>query len=418
MMVETGSDQATIRARYGDRLDRHIAAVSTTPGWRDDAGAATIPEKVRTRITCHPIAVNRYAQNGICSFAIQCNNDISRTRHVVREFNVPVNDPGPTVLCTIDPGFVIHDELEIEGEDPSIRTLNLWEEILKSVSSTGRMPQEPFVVGFRHDSEIYDPAVLYVIERNGDLSWWKNREAFVTGGSNVWEGPRTVGNGWNGFQTVFNGGGATMYAVRRDGNIAWYNHKGFWEGRYEWLDPPRVVGHGFQSFKSIFPGGEYVIYAIQPNGDLLWFRHDGGRRGGGVDTWRGGQRIGNGWQNFTKVMSGGKGIIYGITLEGALVRYNHSGYLEGTNQWGLHGTIGRTGWSQFRDVVAAAHNVLYAFTHDGRVLWYKYKTRVRRPLTGGREIGATWEGPVEVRRFLPGFHSAFILLEAPVDDPG
>ena len=412
MLIETGSDLAAIRARYGEQLDRHIAAVGITPGWQDDGSSATtIAEKIRSRITCQPIAVHKFAQNGVCDFTVQCSNDIERKRQVVREFSVEMPGGGPTVLCTINPEVVTLDEQQIEDDDPTIRMLYLWEEILKSISSTGHMPAEPFV-GVFPSVEIIDPAVLYLVELNGDLIWRKNYDASQPGGSNKWDGPRTVGTGWGGFKTVFSGGGAAIYAVRNDGVLMWFRHEGFWSGTWNWVDPPHQVGHGWQGFREIFSGGEYIVYGIKTNGDLLWYHHLGGRLGGGEDTWTGPIQVGNGWASFHKVMSGGHGIIYAIGTDGALLRYNHIGYLTGTMDWGYQQQIG-TGWGDFGDVVAANNNVLYAFTRDGRILWYKYTMKRRLFPRRGPRFRVDWEGPVEILRFVPGFRTAFTLMDAP-----
>lgn len=417
MMIETGSDRATIRARHGAQLDRHIAAVSVTFGWHDDgSGAVTIAEKIRSRITCQPIPVTKYAQNGVCNFTVQCSNTIERTRHIVREFSVEMPDAGAAVLCTINPEVVDLDEREIEDEDAGIRMLSLWEEILKSIDSTGHMPAEPFV-GVFPTNEVFLPQVLYLIARNGDLVWRMNHDAARPGGSNRWDGPRTVGTGWDGFKTVFCGGGAAIYGVRPDGALIWHRHDGWQTGTWNWHEPSQQVGYGWQGLREIFSGGEYVVYGIQQDGALIWYRHDGGRYGGGLDTWAGRVPVGTGWAGFQKVMSGGDGIIYTIGTDGVLTRYNHIGYRTGTTEWGYSQKIG-TGWAEFKDVVAASDNVFYVFTRDGKVLWYKYKmTRnlLHRPWLPRFFI--SWEGPVEVSRFVPGFRSAFAFMKGPPEIP-
>ena len=126
MMIETGSDRATVQSRYGAHLDRHIAAVSVRFGWQDDGSAATtLPEKIRSRITCEPVPVKKFAENGRCTFTVQCSNTIARTRRVLREFSVTMPGPGPQILRTINPEVVLLDEQQVEDDDPAIGVANV-----------------------------------------------------------------------------------------------------------------------------------------------------------------------------------------------------------------------------------------------------------------------------------------------------
>jgi hypothetical protein len=165
---------------------------------------------------------------------------------------------------------------------------------------------------------------------------------------------------------------------------------------------------------------------------LLWYLHHGALSG--TVNWSGPVQVGSGWAQFTKVFSGGDGIIYAIQPDGVLRRYQHLGYLDGTPNWkeytnwlvagaqpSQYEEIG-TGWNGFREVVAAGDGVIYAFTLDGRILWYRYG----KPRPSAHPIdfpgvvtlrGEHWEGPVEIKRSLPGFRSMFSLMNAPFIGP-
>ncbi|MFC7641894.1 tachylectin-related carbohydrate-binding protein [Streptosporangium lutulentum] len=116
----------------------------------------------------------------------------------------------------------------------------------------------------------------------------------------------------------------------------------------------------------------------------------------------------------------GQGVIFAIGTDGILTRYHHRGYATGTHDWGPHIAIG-TGWNSFQEVVAGPDGVFYAFTRDGRILWYCYRGERPAPLfppggAGGHDPHI-WEGPVEIKRGVPGFKSVFRLMDPPYHGP-
>jgi hypothetical protein len=159
-----------------------------------------------------------------------------------------------------------------------------------------------------------DDGVIYAIQDNGDLLWYRHDGR--GDGTFTWApGPgNRVGNGWN-FWHVFSGGDGVIYAIehvgldpvtgrRTGGRLLWFRHDGRGDGTFTWAPGSgNQVGSGWGGFKQVFSGGDGVIYAIQDNGDLLWYRHDG--RGDGSFTWAegSGTKVGNGW-NFWHVFSG------------------------------------------------------------------------------------------------------------------
>ena len=180
MMIDTGSDRAAVQARYAEQLDRQITAVSVRHGWHDDGSdVETIAEQIRSRITCQPIPVHKFAQNGVCDFSVQCSNAIARTRRVVREFSVTMPDPGPTVLCTIDPNVVLLDERQVEDDDPAIIMLGLFEEMLRSIDASGHLPADPFIGTFPAWTAAF--VGMYGVDRDLDMDYFARSCRATTG---------------------------------------------------------------------------------------------------------------------------------------------------------------------------------------------------------------------------------------------
>jgi hypothetical protein len=103
------------------------------------------------------------------------------------------------------------------------------------------------------------PAFIYGISQDGSLKWFRHNgsprgQKFDV--PNAWEGPKTVGTGWQEPKQVFPGGGDIIYTIFNDGTLKWYKHNGYktgeglnvagaWEG-------PKTVGTGWQAFNSVF----------------------------------------------------------------------------------------------------------------------------------------------------------------------
>jgi Tachylectin len=103
------------------------------------------------------------------------------------------------------------------------------------------------------------PAFIYGISQDGSLKWFRHNgsprgQNFDV--PNAWEGPKTVGTGWQEPKQVFSSGNGIIYAIFNDGTLKWYKHNGYktgegvnvagaWEG-------PKTVGTGWQAFNSVF----------------------------------------------------------------------------------------------------------------------------------------------------------------------
>ena len=138
---------------------------------------------------------------------------------------------------------------------------------------TGAAMPEPFpptgnAGTFASSPPDYQPLWVYGIQPNGELLWYRKDTQAA-----AWEGPRTVGVGWNGLKDVIAAGGNRFYGLTQDGKLMWYQHDGFNTGEFKWKGGTEV-GNGW-NFKRLFAGGDGVIYTIRQDGKLFWYRHLG-----------------------------------------------------------------------------------------------------------------------------------------------
>ena len=268
------------------------------------------------------------------------------------------------------------------------------------------------------------PIWVYGIKNNGDLLWYRKDT-----GESSWQGPKTVGRGWDYYKDVIPAGGNSFYGLADDGNLYWSQHNGFSNGALDWKAEVNV-GRSWR-FAKIFSGGEGIIYAIQSDGTLLWYRHGGYANGGGGATFSGPKVIGSGWGQFKDVFSMGQGEIYAVKSNGDLVLYQHDGFANGDAVWGtervvsaalqgsrqinsaVQGQIGVTalqpvGWQNFRQIIPAGGGVILAIRQDGKLLWYRHS--FQSPAVKFGRVKERWEGPVEIGSGWVGFKKVFALL--------
>jgi hypothetical protein len=191
-------------------------------------------------------------------------------------------------------------------------------------------------------------ADMYAIASDGTLNCYQH--AGYLNGAKLWQNDLglAVGSGWNKFQHVFSAAGA-IYAIQSDGTLLWYQHNGSATCVAQPWNGPRTIGSGWQNFKQVFPmttstGSGSVIYAIQSDGTLQWYKHLGSADGS--TSWTGPNTVGSGWQNFKQVFSTGNGVIYAIQNDGTLQWYKHLGYADGSTSWSGPLVIG-SGWQNF-----------------------------------------------------------------------
>ena len=395
-----------------NRIERHLSAVSIRPtfdkyGMPPASIPATITENIQSRIHAIVQTSTKFPQNGVCQFFFEVQNWMTGTRKRGDHFDKLA--PDPTAICTITPAPLAMPDIETTAETAAgVTDLLAIAEVLQRVRRTGSVAEQ-FIGVFPGRS-----AIFYIVESNGDLTWYENKEAAAPEGSLAWSGPNRVGEGWGDVLFSFNGGGSAVYAVQVDGLLDWFSHDGVVDGSVQWSGP-LGVGEGWAT-ERVFPAGEGVIYAVLENGDLQWHRHLGVFDGD--DEWvrmSSEKRIvGNGWSGLRKAFAGGDGVIFTIDQEGVLQRLVHKGYLTGAVDWGETEVVGR-GFADFPEVIASG-DLLYVFSRDGRVLRHRCVERdiliSFNPTTGATtsKRGHSLEPAVEVRRVAPGFLRAFARL--------
>jgi hypothetical protein len=206
--------------------------------------------------------------------------------------------------------------------------------------------------------------VLYYVEADGTLQWVR-REA--EGGG--YEGPKPVGNGWEGFVDVIAAGGNCLYARQPDGTLLWYRHDGFDDGTFAWTGS-HTVGNGW-NFPTIFPGGDGIVYAITDEGMLFWYRHLEFRTGGDVSTWVQRREVGHGWSAFRRVTGNGKGHIFALTEADELFHYVHTGYADGAPTWGPRAVNRQFTWSIVERMIPVGSQQLLGVTSSGYLLYFR-----------------------------------------------
>lgn len=257
------------------------------------------------------------------------------------------------------------------------------------------------------------PVFLYAERNDGTLLWYRKDTS-----SSPWQGPRTVGTGWQGFKDVIPAGGNRVFALRPDGGLLWYQHNGFNTGTLDWAGPVQV-GTGW-SFAKIFGGSDGVVYAVRQDGTLLWYYNAGFETG--ASAWSGPSVVGSGWAGFKDVFSVGGGIVYAVQQDGTLLWYKHEGFRTGAATWTGPRRVG-TGWQNFVKIVPVGEGVLLAIGEHGELLWYKH-TDYLTGTTPGTASGdrfsagtpytgtAHWEGPIGVGTGWQGFRTVFAILPA------
>jgi hypothetical protein len=420
IVLRVNGNTQLVGSDYGAVLDRHIAAVSLRAEWRDEGGfdsATTLQEKVRVRLYCHAAAFTTYAQDGQCQFSVYGIDVIERKRTLLREIALPF-PPGAAVLCTYDPAMLRGDEVDFEDNDPAVRLLELWREILTCVKHSAAFASRPFQGQFPNWTAVL--ADVYAVGQDGVLTLCRQ----------VW--PRSdgkfdqrvpVGTGWAG-GTVAVGGGSVLYVGVEPGDWCWYRHTGAerpqiantWQDRRnvlaggpfsrgaEWLRNRRVFGGGYGVLYGIVQTtevdahGGHIMHGLEA-GDLMWMKHEdntGGSGGFGPE-----KKVGNGWQTFDRVFAMGEGVIYGLDPNGDLWWYRHNDYLDGGTSWtGRH--IVRHGMDSFAWMFGAGQGLIYALYPNGRILCYRH--------LGWTTGDSRWDGPLELEVLLPNQYAIFAAL--------
>ena len=233
--------------------------------------------------------------------------------------------------------------------------------------------------------------VLYGINSNGDLLWYRHLNP--TNGGAEWASGvgAKIGSGWAMFTSVFGGDKGVLYGIKLGGDLLWYRHLNPTSESAEWATGAGArIGSGWDSFTSVFAAGNGVIYGINPGGELLWYRHLDPTTGSAQWADGVGAKIGAGWESFTKVFSGGNGVIYAVSSNGDLLWYRHLDPTGGTGSWtNQTGVKIGSGWGAFSELVYGGDGVIYAINPNGDLMWYRHLD----PIGGA----ATWANDTGVR---------------------
>lgn len=230
---------------------------------------------------------------------------------------------------------------------------------------------------------------IYQINNIGQLIWMRHEDAWEGGGNDSWS-VKTLDAGWGRFLRLFAGGNGVLYAVEPNGDLYWYKHLGYVNGDSNAL-ALRKVGNGWQNFKQIFTDRQGHVYAITTNGDLFWYNHIGWQNGSAV--WADRTQVGNGWQNFVHVFAGGRGIIYAVQPNGELLWYRHKRPADGQFSWDGPNVVG-SGWNKFQTIFSGPEGTIYGLQPDGNLLWYRH-----HGIDSGQFL---WSGPKWSRSGLAG----------------
>ena len=372
---------------YDQELQKHINFLSVRPGWNERSNQPdTLPENIKARITGWFMA-DKYPEKKICYFHEYIQDTIAREIKHVQTFNYPTQVDN--VLCNVPQGFVNLRHTEGEKALESAYGTKLMMELAEKLSRLKNYGtvREQFIGTFAKTPPNHQQLWIYGIRQNGELIWYRKDS-----NASVWQGPKTVGIGWNSFKDVIPAGGACFFALTQDGKLLWYRHDGFNDGSFTW--PKQVeVGQGW-AFARIFSGGQGIVYAIKTDGTLLWYRNNDNLNGS--RQWKGPKVVGSAWNQFKDVLSTGLGAIYAVRNDGRLSLYQHEGYLNGVAKWQPDRVVG-TGWNSFKQIVPSSDGVILAILPDGKLLWYKHLGLTASLRFGKlKEKKETWEGPVEL----------------------
>ncbi|TVU58912.1 VCBS repeat-containing protein [Paenarthrobacter nitroguajacolicus] len=215
---------------------------------------------------------------------------------------------------------------------------------------------------------------------------------------NAWEAARTVGWGWNIFNTVlspgdFNGDGKGD-VIARDAAGTLYLYAG--DGTGGWK-PAQTIGKGWNIFDSIVSPGDFNgdghndILAREPNGALYLYP------GNGSGGWLARTAVGQGWQVMDALLTPGD--FNGDGKVDVLAR-DRSGYLyfyggNGAGGWTRSWLIG-VGWNALKAAGGAGDfdndgfNDVYGVDQQGRLVIYYGNGRTG--WRGSEVAGNGWGG--------------------------
>ncbi|MBL0408327.1 hypothetical protein JKG68_31120 [Microvirga aerilata] len=442
-----GDEPATLKLRYGPRLERHA-----------DMLANTLDPEISARITCQIQASDRYPNaQSMCTGNWVCQDTLSY--RVARDSNIDRYQPDRNALCNLS--SLAGDEPSLAGNmrdqygRPAMRAVA---ERLRRAATTGEFRLTPYVPTRRQP--------FYVVRVNGELQYYEHvvleeqplkrpivsdrvsieRQSTmppvqddtpadrmfddqlnsprrlgppvaeltarpVISGSDVTmfppsrmldggrhgppkpgthnlEGPHVLGGGWDRFTELLSIGPSAFLAIAQNGTLQWYSNVGS-VGAGPQLTGPVNINAGWNRFARVTAGGDSRLYGIDPDGSLVWYHYQRAYDPGAAiePPWRGPIVVGSGWAQFQHVFATGGGLLFAVTPDGRLLSYRHDGFANGSDTWREPKQVD-TGWSGFKHIFSPGEGHIYAIKPGGELLYYQF--------TRYTDDTIDWYGPVQI----------------------
>ncbi len=193
---------------------------------------------------------------------------------------------------------------------------------------------------------------IYAVTKAHELVWYQGEGSGKPDGFKRWAGPNAGISDRDRFKFVFPMGSYTqnawmlgvIYAVDDNGDLWWYRHR-FIEVKdgckkiddTRW-DGPRKVKSDLTKYVQVFSGGDGVIYGLDQKGILYWQKHQNWSTG--ETLWEEPRPVHADLRDVAQIFGAGNGIIYKVDIQGYLTFYRHVGWRDGSDQWeykeGLH----------------------------------------------------------------------------------
>ncbi|MFF2430932.1 tachylectin-related carbohydrate-binding protein [Streptomyces mirabilis] len=411
---------SSARGGYASTFETLYDMVSVRTDWVDvEQPPKTLPEKIRANITVSPVAATTYAVNGQCTYGLECNNRIDRTRVIVREVTVQVPYDSPVnTMCTAPPNLGLIDEKDIEDDYIPIKLLSTLEDALDRLRTRGTLADPP-ILTFPDVTSL--DGTLYAVEPNGDLLMYKcQTNSHLTSSFGWATSGRIVGTGWQNFVDILPGYWNVLYAVQNDGSTLWYRHDGAAQETFDWSGPNLVAPA--RTLPTIItdriewriPGTFGQFYFVRRfllglgadmrfRRTLEYLQHPGYQSGEGSISPP--TAISDDWPDYHIVFGGSDNVIFGVTVDGRLFWHKHvlpHSQILGPIEIG-------SGWNMYRSVFSTGNGLIFGIYPNGSMMAYRLRNWQDGPTDAWP---ADWIGPVAVagpawygfRRLIPCFN--------------
>ncbi len=186
---------------------------------------------------------------------------------------------------------------------------------------------------------------IYAVTKDRELVWYEGQGNGDSDGYAGWTGPNAGIRDRDRLEFVFPMGSyennsqflGVLYTIDENGDVWWYRHR-FVEvvegcrkiDNARW-DGPQKVKSKFPKYTQVFSGGDGIIYGLDEKGDLTWQRHDNWATGGTL--WEEPRQVHLHIKEVTQIFGAGQGNIYTVDNQGNLKYYRHIGWRDGSGQW-------------------------------------------------------------------------------------